>query len=223
MGTSCNSASHHFVNSFFIFFLQNCTLFFFMANVTCTSRLISLSLSRPNQTRSLAVDHAYVQYGCNVNTRVQDLKADPRVDTFTHTHTNWSITQSDKQDKNPIEFISENFVNRFQGSVMYFLFVCHGFTLRNVVYVFVLCLLVEGWRDDKPDDTQSLCCVSTAHGCDSRGRSHDGNQCWLMLKYTLFPPRNCPISCLSFPAWLPSTSQGLSLRHRRHQSSSPSD
>lgn len=46
-----------------------------------------------------------------------------------HTFAQQSVTQSDKQDQSPTDFLSE-FVNRFQGSVIYFLSVCRGFTIN---------------------------------------------------------------------------------------------
>lgn len=164
-----------------------------------------------------------VQMQVNLNTHMQDLEAD----TFAHQLINNSIRQTWQQPNwtSLWEFCKQ--VSRQWD--LFFLFVCHGFTINSFVYVYMLCLLVKGWRwrSYKPDDVQKLCSALTAHGCDSGGCSHHGNQCWFELKYTLFPPRNCPICHLLFPGRLPSTTQGLSLRHLCCQSSptslSPSD
>lgn len=69
--------------------------------------------------------HVRVQMQAHVDTHMQDSKADIHIRTPTR-----SITQSDKRDQSPIDFLSEKFVNRFQGSVIHLLSVCHGFTIN---------------------------------------------------------------------------------------------
>lgn len=92
------------------------------------------------------------------------------------THIRTTITQSHKQVQSPNKPHSEKFVNRFQGSVMYFLFLCRGFTIekkkKNHLCVHAVFLLWRGAGSFKADDMQRLRWVLTAHGCDSTGRHH---------------------------------------------------
>lgn len=137
--TDCNSESHRFVNSFYKIVHFTWLMLHAHSDSSFTHIL--------HQNLSLIIKHTHIQYSkqeklscmyiyspCTVqmqvyvNTHMQDLiAAHSRTHVCTLTQ---SITQSHTQDESPMYFLSEKFVNRFQGSVIYFLSVYHGFTLN---------------------------------------------------------------------------------------------
>lgn len=144
-------------------------------------------------------------------------------ESSTHAHAHigtltWSITQSDKQDQSPMDFLSDDFCKQISRQCDWFpLSWLYNKLRNNFMYVLILYFLV--------DALVGALNLLSVMGVDST---------WLWLqrlqsswepvlinaeKKTLSPHPELPISCVSSPAWEPSTTQGLSLRH--HHSSLP--
>lgn len=108
--------------------------------------------------------HPASQLMCMHRYTVHTVRAQYRgKDTLTHTRRIWKETHTRRHIHTPPaqkpnqtskvrtqRDFSEKFVNRFQGTMVCFLLVCHGFTHNSLVYWW------GGGGSFKPDDTQRL-------------------------------------------------------------------